>query len=207
MSFTIRGSTYIHDKSHINPEFDNYVEYSKKSNIPSREPRIITKSSNTMSLDQERLTIRVELYARDMNSRILDNIATYIRSNYIGKVKDCKLIHSYTFDNSKDKFLSYAINNFDKKIIHVNILAKTFMLKKDDVVEMILSVSEQKAYHTYAICILIFDKKSTEFVDRKVVVNGIEYKDNTNVYVKISEVNLVDNMAILCKGSIIPDKK
>jgi hypothetical protein len=207
MSFTIRGSSYIHDKSHINPEFDNYVEYSKKSNIPSRESRIITKSNNTMSLEQERLTLRVELYARDMSSKILDNINNYIRSNYIGKVKDCKLIHSYTFDNAKDKFLSYAVNNFDKKIVHVNVIAKTFMLKKDDVVEMILSVSEQKAYHTYAICVLIFDKKSTEFVDKKVVVEGVEYKDNTNVYVKILEVNLVDNMVILCKGYILTDKK
>jgi hypothetical protein len=204
MSFTIRGSSYTHDKSHINPELDSYVEYSKKSNIPSREPRLITKVSNNMSLEQEHLTLRVELYARDMNSRILENINNYIRTNYIGKVKDCKLIDSYTFD--KDRFLSYAINNFDKKVIHVNVLAKTFMIKKDDVVEMILSVSEQKAYHTYAICVLIFDKKSTEFVDKKVVIGGVEFKDNTNVYVKISEVNLVDNMVILCKGSIVVDK-
>lgn len=202
MSFTIRGSTYLNDKSHINNEFDNYVEYSKKSNIPSREAKNIEISINPGSLIEENLTLRVELYARDMNANIVDNINAYISNRYVGKVRDCKLIHSYKF--SKGVAYDLAINNFDKKILNVNVVAKTFMLKKDDVVQMILSVSEQKASHTYAICTLKFDKSKTEFIDKKVVIDRVEYIDNTYVYVKINVVNLVDGIVILCEGEVVP---
>jgi hypothetical protein len=202
MSFAIRGASYVQDRSHVNPDFDSYPEMTKKNSQIERT-QVVPIANESLSLDEEKMTLKVELYAKDINSRLMDNISAYISKKYLGKVVSCKLIHSYVFDREQPNFISYAENNFQKKVLFVKVIAKTFMVKKDDVVQMILNVGEQRAYHTFVICNLVIDKKTSEIVDKKLIVNGVTYEDNKYVYVKISDVYLIDSLVIICKGSVV----
>lgn len=203
MSFTIKGSPFVQDKTRVNSGFDSYPSHTKRSTLQERTTRTIPSNvTDKLSFDTEKLTLRVKVMNSELNSAINETIASYISRDYLGKVNNGKLIHSYEID-PESQHLSLGYVNIRETTFMVKVIAQTFMVKRDDIIEMILNVKDMEALHVFVVCSLTFDKKITEFVDRKIIIGGKTYEDNKKVLVKITDVYLVDGLMIKTKGIII----